>query len=128
PLLELSCSETRVVMLVTFMLSLLDLVFPFLFMLASYVCIIAAILRIPSRVSRQKAFSTCSSHLTVITVFYGTLIIVYMMSRSVSLRQLNKVLSFFYTILTPLVNPLIYSLRNREVREALSKGLRKAVV
>lgn len=128
PLLELSCSETRVVTLVTFMLSLLDLVFPFLFMLASYVCIIAAILRIPSRVSRQKAFSTCSSHLTVITVFYGTLIIVYMMSRSVSLRQLNKVLSFFYTILTPLVNPLIYSLRNREVREALSKGLRKAVV
>ncbi|XP_040398821.1 olfactory receptor 11A1-like [Cygnus olor] len=128
PLLELSCSETRVVTLVTLLLSLLDLVFPFLFMLASYVCIIAAILRIPSRVSRQKAFSTCSSHLTVITVFYGTLIVVYMMSRSVSLRQLNKVLSFFYTILTPLVNPLIYSLRNREVREALSKGLGKAVV
>ncbi|KFP49736.1 Olfactory receptor 472, partial [Cathartes aura] len=82
----------------------------------SYICIIAVILRIPTSVGRQKAFSTCSSHLTVVTVFYGTLIAVYVLPRTAPLRQLNKVFSFFYTIFTPLLNPLIYSLRNREVR------------
>ncbi|KFQ72540.1 Olfactory receptor 5B21, partial [Phaethon lepturus] len=126
PLLELSCSDTRVLMQVALIFGFLDAVFPFLFTLASYVFIIAAILRIPSYVGRQKAFSTCSSHLAVVTVFYGTLIIVYMLPRTTSLRQLNKVFSFFYTVLTPLVNPLIYSLRNREVRDALWKVLRKA--
>ncbi|NXQ98567.1 O11A1 protein, partial [Sagittarius serpentarius] len=121
PLLELSCSDTRVVKLVTLLLSFLNVVLPFVFTLASYVRLIAAILRSPSSVGRQKAFSTCSSHLTVVTVFYGTLIIVYMLPRTAPLRQLNKVFSFFYTVVTPLVNPLIYSLRNREVREGLRK-------
>ncbi|NXE58069.1 OR5BL protein, partial [Casuarius casuarius] len=119
PLLELSCSDTTVLTLVTFIICFLDVVFPFLFILASYVCIIVAILRIPTSMGRQKAFSTCSSHLTVVTVFYGTLIIVYMMPRPAPLRQLNKMLSFFYTILTPMVNLLIYSLRKREVKGAL---------
>ncbi|XP_067173105.1 olfactory receptor 5AP2-like [Apteryx mantelli] len=127
PLLEVACSDTNVVRLLASTLSLFNLVFPFLFTLASYVCIIAAILRIPSSMSRQKAFSTCSSHLTVVIIFYGTLIIVYLMPRTPQLRQLNKVFSFFYTVFTPLLNPLIYSLRNREVREALKKTLRKAL-
>ncbi|KAM9604139.1 olfactory receptor 5AP2-like [Morphnus guianensis] len=127
PLLELACSDTRAVTIVSFIFGILDVVFPFLFTLASYVCIIAAILRIPSSISRQKAFSTCSSHLTLITIFYGTLILVYMLPRRAPLRQLNKVFSFFYTILTPLVNPLIYSLRNREIKEALRKMIRKAL-
>ncbi|XP_067173077.1 olfactory receptor 10A2-like [Apteryx mantelli] len=127
PLLELACSDTSVVTILAFIVSVLDTVFPFLFTLASYVCIIAAILRIPSSVGRQKAFSTCSSHLTVVSVFYGTIVIVYLMPKTPQLRQLNKVFSFFYTVLTPLVNPLIYSLRNREVREALRKALRKAL-
>ncbi|XP_059688492.1 olfactory receptor 5AP2-like [Gavia stellata] len=126
PLLELSCSDTRVLTQVALTFGFSHVVFPFLFVLASYMCIIAAILRIPSRADRQKAFSTCFSHLTVVTVFYGTLITVYMLPRTAPLRQLNKAFSFFYTILTPLVNPLIYSLRNREVREALWKMLRKA--
>ncbi|NXJ58565.1 O1020 protein, partial [Spizaetus tyrannus] len=121
PLLELACSNTRVFTLVVFIFAFLDLICPFLFMLASYVCIKAAILRIPSSTGRQKAFSTCSSHLTIVIVFYGTLFVVYMLPRTPRLRQLNKVFSFFYTILTPLVNPLIYSLRNREVREALRR-------
>ncbi|KAM6188759.1 olfactory receptor 11A1-like [Sarcoramphus papa] len=127
PLLELACSDTRVVTILSFIFGILDVVFPFLFTLASYVCIIAAILRIPCSTGRQKAFSTCSSHLTLVTIFYGTLILVYMLPRTAPLRQLNKVFSFFYTVLTPLVNPLIYSLRNREVREALRKMLRKAM-
>ncbi|XP_013799123.2 olfactory receptor 2D2-like [Apteryx mantelli] len=124
-LLEISCSETRKVRLIAFLFGCLDVVFPFMFTLASYACVIAAILRIPSTTGRQKAFSTCSSHLTVVSVFYGTLIIVYVLPRNTKLRELNKVFSFFYTILTPLVNPLIYSLRNREVREALRKVLRR---
>ncbi|KAM6364571.1 olfactory receptor 5AP2-like [Pluvialis apricaria] len=127
PLLELACSDTAAVTIVSFIFCILDAVFPFLFTLASYVCIIAAILRIPSSIGRQKAFSTCSSHLTLITIFYGTLILVYMVPRRGPLRQLNKAFSFFYTILTPLVNPLIYSLRNREVREAIRKMMRKAL-
>ncbi|XP_068277729.1 olfactory receptor 9G19-like [Nyctibius grandis] len=127
PLLELACSDTRAVTLVSFIFGTLDVVFPFLFILVSYVCIIAAILRIPSSTGRQKAFSTCSSHLTLVTIFYGTLFVVYMLPRRAPLRQLNKVFSFFYTVLTPLVNPLIYSLRNREVREALRKMIRKVL-
>ncbi|XP_059685555.1 olfactory receptor 10A2-like [Gavia stellata] len=124
PLLELACSDTSMAALVAFIFGFLDVVFPFLFTLASYMCIIAAILRIPSNVGRQKAFSTCSSHLTVVAVFYGSLFVVYVLPRTAPLRQLSKVFSFFYTVLTPLFNPLIYSLRNREVRR---KGLRKAL-
>ncbi|NWT47492.1 O1020 protein, partial [Chroicocephalus maculipennis] len=121
PLLELSCSDTSVVTLVSFIVCFLSIIFPFLSTLVSYVCIVATILRIPSSVSRKKAFSTCSSHLIVVTIFYVTLFIVYLLPTTAPLRQLNKVFSFFYTVLTPLVNPLIYSLRNREVREALRK-------
>ncbi|XP_010075637.1 PREDICTED: olfactory receptor 5F1-like [Pterocles gutturalis] len=117
PLLELSCGDT---------LSFPDVVFPFLFTLASYVCIIAPILRNPSSMGRHKAFSTCSSHLTTVIVFYWTLNIVYMLSRTVPLRQLNKMFSFSYTVPTPLINPLIYSLRNREVKGALGRVLRRA--
>ncbi|XP_062457045.1 olfactory receptor 5B21-like [Rhea pennata] len=127
PLLELACSDTRKVTLIAFVFSFLDIVFPFLSILASYACIIAVIRRIPSSVGKQKAFSTCSSHLTVVSVFYSTLIIVYTLPRTPQLRQLNKVFSFFYTVLTPLVNPLIYSLQNREVREAMRRVLRKAL-
>ncbi|GAB0193847.1 olfactory receptor 1020-like [Grus americana] len=127
PLLELACSDTTVLSLVTFIICFLDVVFPFILTLVFYICIIVVILRIPTSMGRQKAFSTCSSHLIVVTVFYGTLIVVYMIPRTASLRQLNKVLSFFYTILTPIVNPLLYSLRNREVKGAFENALRKTV-
>ncbi|XP_062457444.1 olfactory receptor 5B21-like [Rhea pennata] len=125
PFLELACSDTSVVKIVTFILTLLDSVFPFLITLASYVSIIIAILRISSSMGMQKAFSTCSSNLTVVTVFYGSLIIVHMLPRTPSLRQLNKVFSFFYIILTTLVNLLTYSLQSKELRKALRKALRK---
>lgn len=94
---------------------------PFLLILTSYICIITVILRIPSNTGRQKAFSTCSSHLIVVTIFYGTLIIVYMFPSTHSLRDLSKMFSVTYTVLTPMVNPLIYSLRNKEVKEALKR-------
>ncbi|XP_024076088.2 olfactory receptor 6N1-like [Terrapene carolina triunguis] len=125
PLMELSCSDTHQVILLDFIIVSVFTLPPFLLTLTSYVCIIATILRLPSITGRQKAFSTCSSHLIVVTIFYGTIMIVYMLPKRDTLRDLNKVLSLCYTVLTPLVNPLIYSLRNREVKEALSKAVSK---
>ncbi|XP_073166324.1 olfactory receptor 6N1-like [Lepidochelys kempii] len=127
PLIELSCSDTHQVILMDFILSCVFTLPPFLLTLMSYMCIIATILRIPSTTRRQKAFSTCSSHLIVVTIFYGTLMIVYLLPKRDTLRDLNKVVSLCYTVLTPLVNPLIYSLRNREVKEALSKAVKRVV-
>nr|XP_048690058.1 olfactory receptor 6N1-like [Caretta caretta] len=125
PLIELSCSDTHQVILVDFILACVFTLPPFLLTLTSYMCIIATILRIPSTTGRQKAFSTCSSHLIVVTIFYGTIMIVYMLPKRDTLRDLIKVVSLCYTVLTPLVNPLIYSLRNREVKEALRKAVSK---
>ncbi|XP_067403988.1 olfactory receptor 2AP1-like [Emydura macquarii macquarii] len=122
PLLELSCSDTHLVILMDFLLSCVFTLHPFLLTLTSYACIITTILRIPSATGRKKAFSTCSSHLIVVTVFYGTIMIVYLRPKREALRDPNKVFSLCYTVLTPLVNPLIYSLRNRVVKVALSKA------
>ncbi|XP_030395468.1 olfactory receptor 476-like [Gopherus evgoodei] len=120
PVIKLSCSDTRLIELVTLVLASIFTLPPFLLTLISYVCIIITILRIPSTTGRQKAFSTCSSHLIVVTIFYGTLNIVYLSPKNPTLRDLNKVFSVFYTVLTPLVNPIIYSLRNKNVKEDLA--------
>ncbi|KAM7150851.1 olfactory receptor 5AP2-like [Macrochelys suwanniensis] len=128
PVIKLSCSDTSLIKLATVIFSSIDTLPPFLLTLASYVCIISTILRIPSTTGRQKAFSTCSSHLMVVTIFYGTVIIVYMLPDTDTHRDLNKVFSVFYMVLTPLANPLIYSLRNKEVKEALSKIISKYMV
>ncbi|XP_054849758.1 olfactory receptor 1020-like [Eublepharis macularius] len=121
PLLKLACSDTHKIVIFAFIIACIFTLPPFLLTVTSYVCIIATILRIPSSVGRQKAFSTCSSHLIVVTIFYGTLMIVYMLPNTQSLGDLNKVFSAFYTVLTPMANPLIYSLRNKEVKQALKK-------
>ncbi|XP_038226016.1 olfactory receptor 6C75-like [Dermochelys coriacea] len=97
PLIKLSCRDTYLIILLDFILAGVFTLPPFLLTLTSYVCIIATILRIPSTTGRQKAFSTCSSHLTVVTIFYGTIIIVYMLLKHDTLRHLNKVLSLCYT-------------------------------
>ncbi|XP_043352084.1 olfactory receptor 10K2-like [Dermochelys coriacea] len=120
-LLKLSCSDTYLVELMAFIIASVDTSPPFLLSLASYSFTVATILRIPITTGKQKAFSTCSSHLIVVTIFYGTLILVYLLSKTHTLRDLNKLFSLFYTVLTPLANPLIYSLRNKEVSKALSK-------
>ncbi|XP_034646084.1 olfactory receptor 6N1-like [Trachemys scripta elegans] len=125
PLIKLSCSDTHLIILLDFILACVFTLPPFLLTLTSYVCVITTILRIPSTTGRQKAFSTCSSHLIVVTIFYGTIMIVYMLPKHDTLRDLYEVLSLCYTVLTPLANPLIYSLRNREVKEALWKAVSK---
>lgn len=125
PILKLSCRDTHMIELLTTFLAALCSLPPFLLTLSSYVYIISAIMRIPSVTGRHKAFSTCSSHLIVVSLFYGTIMIVYMLPKTDALRDLNKVFSLFYTVLTPLFNPLIYSLRNKDVKEAFRKAVAK---
>ncbi|XP_007538059.1 olfactory receptor 5V1-like [Erinaceus europaeus] len=123
PVVKLSCTDTTVVEKVAFVLSFLSLS-PFFWTLLSYVCILSAILRISSSAGRHRTFSTCSSHLIVVSVFYGTLILVYMTPPSETALSLNKLFSLLYTIFTPLLNPLVYSLRNKDVQVALKMGVK----
>lgn len=125
PMIRLSCSDTRVAGLVTSLVAAVCSLPPFLLTFSSYLYIIATVMRIPSATGRKKAFSTCSSHLIVVILFYWSTLTVYVLPHHDTQTSPNKVLSVFYTILTPLVNPLIYSLRNREVKEALRKQTSK---
>lgn len=123
PILKLSCSDISMVQILSFLVASVFTFPPFLLTLTSYVYIIVAILNIPSTTGRQKAFSTCSSHLIVVFVFYGSLIIVYMTPRTAIRRDIQKFLSLSYTVLSPLINPFIYSLRNKEVKDALRNSI-----
>uniref|UniRef100_A0A8D2D6X8 Olfactory receptor n=1 Tax=Sciurus vulgaris TaxID=55149 RepID=A0A8D2D6X8_SCIVU len=125
PLVHLSCMDTSLTETIAFATSSAVTLVPFLLITASYSCILASILRIPSGSGRRKAFSTCSSHIIVVTVFYGTLIATYLVPSTSSSQLLRKGFSLLYTILTPMSNPIIYSLRNRDIHEALKKCLRK---
>nr|XP_042710916.1 olfactory receptor 10A7-like [Chrysemys picta bellii] len=128
PVLKLARTDTHLMELTAFIFALIFTLSPFILTVLSYVAIIAIILRISSATGKQKAFSTCSSHLMVVIAFYGTLTIVYVLPKNDTLRDLNKVFSVFYTVLSLLLNPLIYSLRNWEVKEGLRKGLSKFVL
>ncbi|NXV17489.1 O1020 protein, partial [Cepphus grylle] len=121
PVIKLSCSGTHMTGLVTSVMADVCSLPPFLLTFSSYLYIIITAMRIPSATGRKKAFSTCSSHLIVVILFYWSILTVYVLPHRDSQISPNKVFSIFYTILTPLVNPLIYSLRNKEVKEALQK-------
>nr|XP_056720474.1 olfactory receptor 10A7-like [Euleptes europaea] len=125
PLLKLSCSDTRPAEMAIFVACFAVSLFPFLLTITSYINIIATILKIPSSSGKMKAFSTCSSHLIIVTLFYGTLGITYIVSVGTQSVELNKILSLLYTILTPMFNPIVYSLRNKEVKEVLTRLLGK---
>ncbi|KAG8573897.1 hypothetical protein GDO81_008920 [Engystomops pustulosus] len=119
PILQLYCSHISVLHKL-FMGSLFT-VFPFVIIVISYVYIFITILKIPSTIGRHKAFSTCSSHLTVVSIFYGTLIIVYMFPTRGDSLNLGKILSLLNTVMTPLLNPIIYTLRNKDFKVAYFK-------
>ncbi|NXF85939.1 O1020 protein, partial [Eubucco bourcierii] len=121
PLLQLSCSDTHLAALLVSLVAGTCSLPPFLLTFSSYLCIIITVTRIPSATSRKKAFSTCSSHLTVVILFYWSILATYVLPHWDTQISPGKVFSVFYTILTPLLNPLIYSLRNKEVKEALHK-------
>ncbi|XP_006135690.2 olfactory receptor 11A1-like [Pelodiscus sinensis] len=125
PLIKLSCDDTQILQLATFVIATLWTFVPLLLTMTSYIYIISTILRIPSATGRQKAFSTCSSHLIMLAIFYVTVITVYVVPSANTTKILNKIFSVFYTLLTPLFNPIVYSLRNKEVNEALRKALLK---
>ncbi|XP_069506038.1 olfactory receptor 1G1-like [Ambystoma mexicanum] len=120
-LLTLSCSSTYTVEIFSYIIGSTFGLFPFAFIIMSYVKILSAILRIQSTQGRQKAFSTCASHLTVVILFYISLCSTYMQPASAHLVKGSKILAFSYTALTPLCNPIIYSLKNTEIKNALKK-------
>ncbi|XP_005690303.3 PREDICTED: olfactory receptor 8K3-like [Capra hircus] len=125
PLLSLLCSNTHEIELMIMIFSAFNLTFTLAIVLVSYLLILAAILRMKSAEGRRKAFSTCGSHLTVVTVFYGTLTFMYVKPKSSHSFDTDKVASIFYTLVIPMLNPLIYSLRNKDVNSALQKMWRK---
>ncbi|XP_066436149.1 olfactory receptor 2C1-like [Eleutherodactylus coqui] len=119
PLLQLSCSDTSLnKMLTTGSASFFGIGF-MTFILVTYVFIVSAILRIPSLLGRLKAFSTCSSHITVVVMYYGALIFMYLRPTSSDSRRMDSVISAMYCMVIPVLNPIIYSLRNTDVKRSI---------
>ncbi|CAN2389981.1 Olfactory receptor [Pristimantis euphronides] len=118
PLLELTCSDTLIVQLEVFVLSVPSIFIPTMIFIYSYANIALAILRIPSSTGRQKAFSTCSSHLTVVSIFYWAIFSVYVVPTKYQTLPISKILSLLYTVFTPMINPIIYSFRNKDIKKA----------
>ncbi|XP_046525690.1 olfactory receptor 2T8-like [Equus quagga] len=118
---RLACADISVFEYVMYICCVLMLLVPLSLILTSYSLILTAVLQMRSREARKKAFATCSSHLAVVGLFYGAAIFTYMRPKSYRSANHDKVVSAFYTIFTPVLNPLIYSLRNREVKGALRK-------
>ncbi|CAO2596769.1 Olfactory receptor 10AG1 [Lemmus lemmus] len=121
PILKLACGDTAVHELSVYVVVMVVAALPFILVLTSYIKIIATILRLPTAKGRAKAFSTCSSHLLVVVLFYGSATVTYLRPKSMHSPGTDKLLSLFYTIVTPMLNPLIYSLRNKEVIAALKR-------
>lgn len=122
-LLHLACGNTSAFEFVMYICCVLMLLIPFSLILASYGLILTAVLRMRSTEARKKTFATCCSHLTVVGLFYGAAAFSYMRPASARSANHDKVVSAFYTIVTPMLNPLIYSLRNSEVKGSLRKCL-----
>ncbi|KAM8924794.1 olfactory receptor 5AR1-like [Pelodytes ibericus] len=128
PLLKLTCSDTSNVDILNLIEGTLIAVPAFLITIVSYIFIITTILKIKSTEGRQKAFSTCTSHLTCITIFYGTLMCLYMRPTSTYSPRQDKYFALLYVVFIPLLNPVIYSLKNQEVKNALKKLLNKVLI
>uniref|UniRef100_A0A671EJN7 Olfactory receptor n=1 Tax=Rhinolophus ferrumequinum TaxID=59479 RepID=A0A671EJN7_RHIFE len=125
PILKLACEDTSVHEVSVYVVAILFVVVPFVLILASYSKIIFTILRLPTARGGAKVFSTCSSHLLVVLLFFGSATITYLRPKSGHSAGMDKLLSLFYTIVTPMFNPMIYSLRNKDVIAALRKLLLK---
>ncbi|XP_030042479.1 olfactory receptor 10A4-like [Microcaecilia unicolor] len=119
--MNLSCTDTYFNDIIRLATAVFFLLIPFLIILSSYAYILSAVLRTNSREGRSKAFSTCSSHLAVVTLFYGTAMLAYLQSDTGSAHL--RVFAVFYCVVNPMLNPLIYSLRSKEVKESLRKRI-----
>ncbi|XP_006874059.1 PREDICTED: olfactory receptor 1F1-like [Chrysochloris asiatica] len=121
PLLKLSCSDTHLNEMMILTEGGLIMITPFICILGSYIHITCAVLRIPSTKGKWKAFSTCGSHLAVVSLFYGTIIAVYFNPSSSHSAETDTAATVLYTVVTPMLNPFIYSLRNKDMKGALRK-------
>ncbi|XP_029435385.1 olfactory receptor 10A4-like [Rhinatrema bivittatum] len=121
PILRLSCTDIYVNNILRFAAAVLFLLLPFLVILSSYIYIISTVLRMHSTDGRSKAFSTCSSHLAVVTLFYGTLMLAYFQQNTGSVNE--RIVAFIYCFVNPMLNPMIYSLRNKEVKRSLRRKM-----
>ena len=126
-LIKLACVDTTFNQAELFVASVLFLVVPLSLILMSYGNIAQAVLKIKSAIGRRKAFRTCSSHLMVVIISYGTIIFMYLQPAKSRSKDQGKFVSFFYTVVTPMLNPLIYTLRNKEVKAALKKFMGKTL-
>ncbi|XP_076774250.1 olfactory receptor 5B2-like [Arvicanthis niloticus] len=125
PILNLSCSDIYTNEIVLFIITSFNVLFSLIIILNSYAFIFIAILRMRSAEGRKKAFSTCASHLTAVTIFYGTIIFMYLQPSSSHSMDNDQMASVFYTIVIPMLNPVVYSLRNKEVHNAFKKATEK---
>lgn len=125
PVIRLACAKTDAHELVIFICGVLVLVVPFSFICVSYLCILKTILKIPSVEGKQKAFSTCASHLTVVVIHYGCASFIYLRPTASYVSSKDRLVTVTYTIVTPLLNPMVYSLRNKDVQLAIKKVLGK---
>nr|XP_006218180.2 olfactory receptor 11G2-like [Vicugna pacos] len=123
PLLALTCTRFPVIELMSSTLSSLLLFIPFLFIMVSYALVLRAVLRVPSAAGRRKAFSTCGSHLAVVSLFYGSVMVMYVSPTSEHEAGMQKIVTLFYSVVTPFINPVIYSLRNKDMKRAMKKLL-----
>ncbi|XP_073402996.1 olfactory receptor 10A7-like [Dendrobates tinctorius] len=128
PLIELACSSTFAIELEAYVTCIIVLLIPIIIVIISYINIIVTILRFQSKGSRQKAFSTCSSHLIVVSIYYITLLSVYLYPKGGKSLKVDKLHSLLYTVFTPLMNPIIYSLRNSDIKKSLKQFINKCVI
>nr|XP_012807310.2 olfactory receptor 10J1-like [Jaculus jaculus] len=123
PVLDLACATPMINDILTLIISLLAITAPATFLFISYVLIISTILKIASAEGRKKTFATCASHLTVVIIHYGCASIAYFKPKSENTKDQDQLISVTYTVITPLLNPVVYSLRNKEVKDALRRVL-----
>uniref|UniRef100_A0A8D2D3V4 Olfactory receptor family 9 subfamily Q member 2 n=1 Tax=Sciurus vulgaris TaxID=55149 RepID=A0A8D2D3V4_SCIVU len=128
PLLKLTCGDSHTQEVVIIVFAIFVMPACTVVILVSYLLIIMAIMKIPSAGGRAKTFSTCASHLTAVALFFGTLIFMYLRDNSGQSSEGDRAVSVLYTVVTPMLNPLIYSLRNKEVKEAVMKSLSRSKV
>ncbi|EGW01543.1 Olfactory receptor 1020 [Cricetulus griseus] len=128
PLLKLSCSDIHINGIVIMVFSSFTVLSCVLMVLISYLCILIAILKMPSAEGRHKAFSTCASHLMAVTIFFGSILFMYLRPTTSYSMEQDKIDSVFYTVVIPMLNPLIYSLKNKDVKGAVKKILQKHVL
>ncbi|XP_015445928.1 LOW QUALITY PROTEIN: olfactory receptor 5D13-like [Pteropus alecto] len=126
-IVSVSCSDPYISQVLCFVITIFNEVSGLIIILTTYIFIFVTVIKMPSAGGRQKAFSTCVSHLIAITVFHGTVLFLYRVSNSKNSWLIVKVGSVFYTVVIPMLNPLIYSLRNKDVKESVRKSMKHSI-